>query len=226
MKILKVPPFKSGGIILSYQCSNHCRHCIYASSPKWKKWMSRDDLKIILQQIKKVAPHQQGLHIAGGEPFLNFELTLETVELCIEHGIPLQYIETNAHWCKNDEITTQLFQLLRDSGLPAILISASPFHNEFISFEYTERAVMIGSEIFGQYNVLVYTPFFFQQLMQFDKTQKLSFNRYINTMGKEKIAQDFIDYYSLIPTGRMVTKLKHLYQGKPANAYFNNNCYA
>lgn len=188
--------------------------------------MDPDDIKIYLQHIRELAPNQQGLHIAGGEPFLNFELTLQAVELCVEYGIPLHYVETNAHWCDHDDIAFQLFHCLRDSGLPAILISASPFHNEFIPFEYTERAVRIGREVFGPYNVLVFTDFFFHQLLSFDKTKKLAFNRYINTVGQEKAAQSFINHYSLIPTGRVASRLNHLYQPKPANFFFNNHCYA
>jgi len=204
MKLLKIPPFHSGGLILSYQCSNYCRHCIYASSPRWKEWIGEDDLQIILQQIKKFAPQQQGLHIGGGEAFLNFEILQRTIELCVEQGILLQYAETNAFWCDTDEKTRGLFQEVRNSGLSSVLISASPFHNEFIPFEYTERAVHIANEIFGPYNVLVYTPFFFDQLKNQNTAEKLDFNRYLNTIGKEQAGQLFINHYSIVPTGRFV----------------------
>jgi len=226
MKLLKIPPFHSGGLILSYQCSNYCRHCIYASSPRWNEWIDEDSLKVILQQIKKYAPQQQGLHIGGGEAFLNFEILQRTIELCVEQGILLQYVETNAFWCDTEEKTRGLFQEVRNSGLSSVLISASPFHNEFIPFEYTERAVHIATEIFGQYNVLVYTPFFFDQLKNQNTAEKLDFHEYLNTIGKEQAAQLFINHYSIVPTGRFVTKLHDLYRGKPATYFFNTNCYA
>ncbi len=224
MKWLKILPFTSGGLTLSYQCTNFCRHCVYASSPKWKKWMTADDACQYLKNVNEYAPSQRGLHIGGGEPFLDFDLTLKIVELCVENRVPLQYVETNASWCDSDDKTAKMLTELRDSGLPALLISASPFHNEFIPFEDTERAVRIAMDIFGEYNVIVYTNYYYQQLSQFDKTKKLPFNRYINTTGREKAAQDFVREYHLIPCGRAITRLGYLYERKPASVFFNQNC--
>ncbi len=224
MKKLKIPPFTSGGLILSYQCSNICRHCIYASSPRWEDWMTEQDLEYFLSQIKQFAPDQRGLHIAGGEPFLNFEVTLRAVELCIEYGVPLQYVETNAFWCEDDDLTVYQLNLLRESGLPAILISASPFHNEFIPFERVDRAVTIGREIYGPYNVLIYTAYFYEQLQDYNPNSKIPFNRYLNTIGYEQAAQSFITHYGLVPCGRAASQLNFLFQKKPAEAFFNDNC--
>lgn len=186
--------------------------------------MTAGDVSLYLENIRKFAPSQHGLHIGGGEPFLNFDLTIKTVELCLEKQIPLQYVETNASWCDDDDKTAKMMVELRDSGLPALLISASPFHNEFVPFEYTERAVRIAMNIFGAYNVIVYTNYFYQQLSQFDKSKKLAFNRYVNTMSREKVAQDFIREYHLIPCGRAITRLGYLYESKPASAFFYQNC--
>lgn len=226
MEKLKIPPFTSGGVILSYKCSSSCRHCIYASAPKWKDWMSEPDLADYLDQIRTFAPNQHGIHLAGGEPFLNFDLTLRAVELCIEHGIPLHYVETNAGWCENDELTVYQMSALRDSGLPAILISVSPFHNEFIPFERTNRAIEIAREIYGHYNVLVYTGYFYQQLQDYNPLQTVPFNRYLNTIGNAAAAQSFIEHYGLLPSGRAATRLNFLFQKQPADAFFNNNCFA
>jgi len=226
MKQLKIPPFTSGGLILSYKCSSSCRHCIYASTPRWKDWMSEQDLEHYLDQIGQFAPNQRGLHITGGEPFLNFELTLRTVELCIEYDLPIQYVETNAYWCDDNDLTAYQFNMLRESGLPAILISVSPFHNEFIPFERTNRAINIAREIYGSYNVLIYTSYFHEQLQDYNPQAKIPFNRYLNTIGYEKAAQSFIENYGLIPCGRAASKLNFLYQKQPAEAFFNNNCFA
>jgi len=226
MQKLKIPSLTSGGLILSYQCSNTCRHCIYASSPKWKDWITEEDIENILTQIKQFAPHQHGLHLAGGEPFLNVELTFRAVELCIENGVPLQYVETNAFWCDDDDSTAYKFNMLRDSGLPAILISVSPFHNEFIPFEKTHRAINIAREIYGDYNVLIYTSYFYEQLQDYNPQTKIPLNRYLNTIGYEKAAQSFVEHYELIPIGRTASKLNFLFQKHPAAAFFNNNCLA
>jgi len=226
MKQLPIPPLNSGGLILSYQCSSSCQHCVYASSPKWKEWMSEQDVERYIAQIGELAPDQRGLHIGGGEPFLNFELTLRAVEFCIEYNVPIQYVETNASWCLNDEITYEQFNALRESGLPVILISVSPFHNEFIPFERTNRAINIARNIYGPYNVLVYTDYFYEQLQTSDPHSKIPLSRYLNTVGLEHAAQSFLNEYGLIPRGRVASRLNFLYQKNPPESFFGTNCLA
>lgn len=187
--------------------------------------MTESDLGHYLDQIRKWAPNQLGLHLSGGESFLNFDLTLRAVELCIEHQVPLQYVETNAFWCEDDDLTTYQLNLLRDSGLPALLISVSPFHNEFIPFERTERAISIAREIYGPYNVLIYTAYFYDQLQDYNPQTRIPFNRYLNTIGHEQAAQSFIEQYGLVPCGRAASRLNFLYRKQPAAAFFDNNCF-
>ncbi|MDZ7263886.1 MAG: radical SAM protein [candidate division KSB1 bacterium] len=226
MNILKIPPLVSGGLILSYQCNCFCRHCLYASAPRWNDWMTEQQLEHYLRQIRQFAPNQVGLHLAGGEPLLNFELTLRAVELCIEVGVPIQYVETNASWCEDDDITSYQLYMLRESGLPAILISVSPFHNEFIPFEKTDRAIRLAREIYGPYNVLIYTGFFYSQLQDFNPQESMPFNNYLHTVGSEAAADSFIQHYGLIPNGRAASKLNFLFQKQPARAFFDQNCLA
>lgn len=226
MQTLSVPPLTSGGFILSYKCSSSCQHCVYASSPNWKRWMTEEDVEHYIAQIGEFAPNQRGLHIGGGEPFLNFGLTLRTVEYCIEYHVPIQYVETNGSWCVNDKIASDQFIALRDSGLPAILISVSPFHNEFIPFERTNRAIEVAREIYGPYNVLVYTSYFYEQLKSHDPHSKIPLNRYLNTVGREKAAHSFLDQYGLIPCGRVPNRLSFLFQKNPPESFFKANCLA
>ncbi len=188
--------------------------------------MTEADLAHYFDQIRRYAPDQVGIHLGGGEPFLNFELTLRAVELAIEHDVPLHYVETNAFWCEDDDLTAYQFNLLRDSGLPAVLISVSPFHNEFIPFERTDRAINIARDIYGPYNVLVYTSFFYNQLQDYNPKIQIPFNRYLNTVGHEQAARSFVEHFGLIPIGRAASQLNYLYQKRPAEAYFHQNCYA
>jgi len=188
--------------------------------------MSEAETGQVIAQIGAHAPNQRGLHIGGGEPFLNFDLVLRTVELCIETNVPIQYVETNASWCVDDDLAFAQLTELRDSGLPAILISVSPFHNEFIPFERTHRAIEIARSIYGHFNVLVYTHYFYEQLQQHEATKKVPLNRYLHTVGYENAAQSFLQFYDLIPCGRAVSRLNFLFQKSPASAFFNTNCLA
>ena len=71
--LFEIPPPSSGGLILSYQCSNQCRHCLYACSPGYQDWITEEDITIILSGLKKHGRFLTGLHIAGGEPMLKPE---------------------------------------------------------------------------------------------------------------------------------------------------------
>jgi len=120
MEKVKIPEPISGGLILSYQCTAECQHCMYGCSPKWKGWISEDDLEKILNGLAgkiKPSPYgpervslNYGLHFTGGEPFLNFELSLKGVEIANQLRIPSTFVETNCYWCTNDKVTREKLQ--------------------------------------------------------------------------------------------------------------------
>lgn len=102
-----ITPIDSCGIILSYKCQLGCKHCLSASGPEWKDWMSGDDLSALLSGIRTVWERYppdslssnilfQGIHFAGGEPFLNFPLLLDAVRKTKELNLWPGYVETNA----------------------------------------------------------------------------------------------------------------------------------
>ncbi|MBS7625773.1 radical SAM protein [Candidatus Bathyarchaeota archaeon] len=148
----------SGGVFLSYRCTGECRHCMYACSPLWRgDWISKSDLKLILTELASRIvgspagsgriSMNYGLHFTGGEPFLNFNLLLEAVKLAHELDIPSIFVETNAFWCFEDDVTRDRFRELRDAGLHGVLVSVNPFTVEWVPFERTDRAIRIGREV-------------------------------------------------------------------------------
>ena len=170
---LYVPAPVSAGIILSYKCNSECKHCMYACSPFWKTdWISENDLKTILLQLSgKIIPSpfgservgiNYGLHFTGGEPFLNFDILLKTVEMANELGTPSTFVVTNSFWCVSNEATRDKLLQLKNFGLNGILISVNPFILEYVPFERTERAIKNSKEIFGK-NTMVYQENFYHQ---------------------------------------------------------------
>lgn len=125
---IKIPVPYSGGLFLTYKCIAECRHCMYACSQKWKAdWISEENLTKILSQLAgkiQASPYghnsislNHGLHITGGEPFLNFDLLCKAVEISSGFGIPSLFVETNCFWCIDDETTREKLVLLQDKGL-------------------------------------------------------------------------------------------------------------
>jgi hypothetical protein len=185
-----------------------------------------DTLEILLSQINRHSRYLAGIHISGGEPFLRPDLFLSAVEAMAKRNLPIEYVETNAFWCRDDTEAEGALTRLREAGLPAILVSVSPFHSEFIPLERAERAIRVGKRVFGPENVHVYTDFFLHQLQAADPRYPIPFEDYIESAGLELTACQVADRYGLIPNGRAALELSPLFERKPASSFFGTTCMA
>ncbi|MBN1781958.1 radical SAM protein [bacterium] len=222
--MFQIPELSSGGIIFSYQCSNQCRHCLYACGPYHRDWMSADRLDQVLEGIARHRGYLTGLHFAGGEPFLNPDLLEHAIRKASDLRLPVDYVETNAFWCHSKERTESMLKRMEEAGLRALLVSCSPFHQEFIPFENVMHAVTIGRRVFGHGGILVYTSYFYDQLSGIDPKKPLPFDLYVEAMGEENASLAFATEYGLIPNGRAATQLAFLYQRRPAEHYSGESC--
>jgi len=202
---------------------------MYACSPCWKAdWISEKDAEKILSQLAgKIQPNpfgpneigiNCGLHFAGGEPFLNFDLLLKITEMANAHGIPSIFVETNCFWCTDDETTRKKLEQLKKAGLHGILISVNPFILEQVPFERTDRATRISREFFGR-SVITYQEFFYHQFKRFNIIAALPFEEYLR-----KASHESLFYTELLPMGRAAYKIAYLYQKYPAEKFFGESC--
>ena len=221
-------------MILSYQCNAECRHCMYASSPKWRGWMSEDDLRLLLSQLTgKIEPSRWGpngvelnlgLHFTGGEPFLNFRLLLRAVEISTELGIPSTFVETNCFWAGTEEKTREMLVQLKEKGLKGILISVNPFFLEHVPFQRTERVIKIAREIFGP-NVLIYQQAYYWEFKilaiegKFDPTTTLPLEKYLEISYRPKL-----EGVEIFLMGRAAYKLRDLFPTYPAEQFLDEPC--
>ena len=65
-------------------------------------------------------------------------------------GVRLSYLETNGMWCTDVDTAREGFSGLARAGLPGVLVSASPYHNEFIPFARTQTCVEAAIDVFGR----------------------------------------------------------------------------
>ncbi|MFX0170887.1 MAG: radical SAM protein [Candidatus Hodarchaeota archaeon] len=230
MQKILIPKPQSGGLILSYRCSGECKHCMYFCSPKWGNfWINEKDLELILEKISGfIAPSpygsenvslNHGLHITGGEPFLNYNLLLNSIQIANELQIPSLFVETNCYWCKNDDLTRNKLTELRNHGLKGILISVNPFILEFVPFERTERAIRISNDIFGN-NIMVYQMYYYQQFKSLGIEKKLPIEQYLKQVNVNDLQRNV----ELFKMGRAIYKLQHLYKKYPLHYFFDENC--
>ena len=233
MKI-RIPAPASGGLLLSYKCTAACRHCMYACSARWDAdWIPEKDLaRILIQLAGKIFPSpygkdnidlSHGLHFTGGEPFLNFELLCKAVEISSSFNIPSLFVETNCYWCTNDDITREKLSILREKGMQGIMISVNPFYLEYVPFERTERAVRIGTEIFG-HNAIVYQMEYYRRFKALGIKDRVSFERYLEMEGRT----DFTRHTEFFIMGRapysLTDELSNLYPRYPAGELVYTPC--
>ncbi len=201
---------------------------MYACSPHWNDdWISIQDAEKILTQLKdsiQASPHgpdkvgiNSGLHLTGGEPFLNFNLLLKLTEMIKDYKIPSTFVETNCFWCGNDKETREKLSQLKDAGLNGILISVNPFILEQVPYERTERAIKISKEIFRE-NVMIYQELYEQIFKMLKIKNTLFFEDFM------RLAPDSLRYVELIPMGRATYELAFLYKKSPAKEFFGMSC--
>ena len=210
------------GVILSYQCQDSCKHCLYNCGPDWKEWMAVADLLPALQAVQNWSPAPH-VYLTGGEPFLNFSLLKEAVELGCQTGL-LKYVETSADWCDDPELVEERFSILQQSGLQAILISCSPFHAETIPLQRTMLAIDKALDVFGPFNVMVFLPEWIDQIRRFGTHTPTPISRYIEAYGMQPAGLLLWDGYELISGGRAGYQLGFLAEKTPATSFRRENC--
>ncbi len=219
-----IAPLDSGGIILSYKCNCRCRHCLYGAGSQWKDWMDIGDAGRIFLGLAQTQAYMQGFHLAGGEPFLKFDLLLRVMKLATEFSIPISYVETNAGWCVKEEAVRRRFEQLREAGLGTMLISCSPFHAESIPLERTTMALTVAGQVFGAGSVLLWVPEFYRQLSGIATERPITLEEYEASMGFHAARHMIRTGYSLISGGRVGYALPKYFQPQPPEFCAEDNC--
>lgn len=221
---LKLPEPRSAGLILSYRCSSRCKHCLYNCSPFWENtWISKEALKEILQILSQYLERSlflsfnYGLHLTGGEPFLNYPLLFEAVSFSKSLGIRPLLIETNAHWCTDKNRAYNKLSELKKAGLDGILISVNPFLAEYVPFKNTEILIEAASQFFGD-RVIIYQKIFYQVFKTLNLKDKISLEEFL------KISHRSFYFSELLPMGRACYKLAFLFKRYPPQVFFEENC--
>ena len=102
----------------------------------------------------------------GGEPFLDPQGLEQIVETACSCGVAIDYVETNSAWYIDEKKATAILKALSAAGLEKLLISISPFHNEFIPFKKVKGVIDIGRKL--GYSLFPWKSDFIKDLSQFD----------------------------------------------------------
>ena len=129
----KIKRLVSGGLINNYFCASRCRHCLYNCSPNWEKnYIDTLTAEENLRTIRKLGC--SSVHIGGGEPLLRPDALGDILQIARKVGVATDYVETNSSWFIDPDSAIAILLKLRKQGLHTLLVSISPFHNEYIPF--------------------------------------------------------------------------------------------
>ena len=197
----------SGGLISNYHCSSTCTHCLYNCSPlREKDYVSFDDAKRILGKVKSLGC--QSVHIGGGEPLLDHEkLIAGALKAAAAMGVAIEYVETNSSWFKDHTQACNVLRKLMDSGVSTVLVSISPFHNEYIPFKKL-KGVVAACHSTGM-RLFPWLEDFYEDIDQFDDSKPHPLSEYTARFG-----QTYVDNlparYRLTRKGRALKTFAHL----------------
>ena len=163
----------SGGMITNYFCTSSCGHCLYSCSPKREKdYIESTTLVDNLKKIKALGCST--IHVGGGEPFLGLKGLQMVVKTSLAMGVRIEYVETNSSWYRDGPSARKILSSLKESGLTTLLISMSPFHNEYIPF-FKVKGVIEACQDVGMH-VFPWILDFYEEIDAFEdgKTHNIS----------------------------------------------------
>jgi len=137
----------SGGIIANYKCPAACGHCLYGCSPDMEPgYIDEATAANLCEHLRRLGC--RSLHIGGGEPFLDVSGLITLIKTILSSGIGIDYIETNAAWItEDDKRNRQILSDVINAGGECIMVSADPFHIEFIPFWKPKKLIGLLKEM-------------------------------------------------------------------------------
>ncbi len=207
MRQLTINNLRSGGIITNYYCTSRCKHCLYGCSPKWEKeYITADTATILFRKVRSLGCTR--IHIGGGEPFLNPQRLFEVCRTAKKERVSIEYIETNSSWYRDKEQAAEILKKVRAAGVRTLLVSISPFHNEFIPFKKV-KGVMVACQKSGII-VFPWVTDFIADISTFDENAAHSLDEYTATFGSNYLS-NIPGRYWLHYGGRAVETYKKIF---------------
>ncbi|MGN1345652.1 MAG: radical SAM protein [Eubacteriales bacterium] len=203
------------GIITNYTCTAACRHCMFASSPERPKEFITPEMSDRTACLLKKAK-TSSVHIGGGEPFLHFRALCSLIESLNRYGIGIDYIETNAFWCSEDEFTKQRLHRLRELGVTTVMVSVDPFHIEFVPLERPVRLCRLLREM--GFDFFIWKERYLRRFRDLDWKKTYSKDELSELLGRDYITETAAEY-GVGMNGRALAIADQAYGRKPAEAW-------
>ena len=186
MAKFKIKRLVSGGLITNYFCASSCRHCLYNCSPHWEKsYIRPQTAEENLDTIRRLGC--ASVHIGGGEPLLRPDALGAVLQIAAKVGVAVEYVETNSSWFKDPDSAMATLIKLRKQGLQTLLVSISPFHNEFIPFARIQGVIKAARR--AGIGIFPWIPDFIADLSKLDSSKTHSLKEYEERFGRDYLGR-------------------------------------
>ena len=144
------------GLVLTYWCNARCASCYLRCSPDRHGWMDVAQAVAFWRSLVEASPHGCRIHLTGGEPFGDWQ---RLIALCRRARSELlvgpDKVETNAFWATGEGIVRDRVRALDEAGMRRLVISADPFHQQFVPLDRCRLAARVASDVLGPERVQV-----------------------------------------------------------------------
>jgi len=220
-EFFKPLPVRSAGLITNYRCTFQCKHCLYCSSPKIEEEVDEEVLREIIEQLENTVPWVD-LHIGGGEPLIDFERAKRIISYIKTKKITLEYMETNGFLLLKD--WERKLRELKESGLLCMLLSISPFHNEFISFDNTKKVFEEIVSVFGDAGIFPWHTGYFYFLKKVSPEKPVKLEDFFKNFSKEEILYQLTSVMYIQPGGRAASLFSEYMDLHSPEKLFRKDC--
>lgn len=207
---MKTPVYS--GIITNYTCTASCRHCMFASSPACEKDFITPEMSEHLASLLEEAG-TRGVHIGGGEPFMNFPALCSLIEALNRHGIGVDYIETNAFWAADTEFARKRLLKLKELGVDCVMVSVDPFHIEYVPLERPLLLIRLLRECGMDY--FIWKEQYLWKLMKLDHSRTYQ-KEELQSLLTENYITETAEEYGLGMNGRALAIARDMFPLRPA----------
>jgi len=104
------------------------------------------------------------------------------VETTLAMGVHIEYVETNASWYRDAPSARDILSSLKGRGLTTLLISISPFHNEFIPFNRVKGVIEACKDVRMQ--IFPWIGDFYGEIDRFEGARPHPLSEYEATYGQ------------------------------------------
>jgi len=209
----------SGGLITNYFCTSRCRHCLYNCSPnRGKEYIDSETAEKCFTRVLELGC--RSMHIGGGEPMLRPEKLENILKVANRVGMGIDYVETNSSWFKDTESAVNVLGRLTTNGLGTLLISISPFHNEFIPFSKVKGVIDAGRKV--GIGLFPWINDFYKDLSAFEPNTTHTFEEFSNKFGKDYLVNTLGRYWVHMG-GRALETFRTEFPGSSAKKILTKN---